>query len=323
VIQPHLEALVIGCGVSGLTTAVCLSEAGIPVHIWTEAMPAATTSAAAGAQWGPYMVEPWARVREWSRRTLEVLRDLAQSPGTGVSDVEGVEASRQLAPEPPWADLLPGLRRCDREELPPGFFDGWRSRVPLVDMPIYLDYLLDRFRSGGGQVSVRPVKSLSEAARQASVVVNCSGVDARALVPDDGVTPIRGQLVVIENPGIEEFFSEDTGPSPDLTYICPHGDSVVLGGTAHDGAWNLEPDPATAEAILRRCAEVEPRVMGSRVIDHRVGLRPTRASVRVDEEMLPDGTMILHNYGHGGAGVTLSWGCAQEIVTRVGSGATT
>jgi D-amino-acid oxidase len=187
-------------------------------------------------------------------------------------------------------------------------------------MPVYLDYLLDRLRRAGGQVSLGRVESLAEAAEQAALVVNCAGIGARALVPDDGVRPIRGQLVVIENPGVEEFFSEDTGPSPDLMYICPHGRTVVLGGTAQDGDWNLEPEPAIADAILRRCSEVEPRVREARVVEHRVGLRPTRPSVRVEVEVLPGGSRIMHNYGHGGAGVTLSWGCAEEVLAMVAAG---
>ncbi|MGL5826018.1 MAG: FAD-dependent oxidoreductase, partial [Nocardioides sp.] len=78
------DALVIGAGVSGLTTAICLADAGMRVHIWTAEPPQATTSVAAGAVWGPYLVEPIDQVRVWSARTLEVLRQLAEDPRTGV-----------------------------------------------------------------------------------------------------------------------------------------------------------------------------------------------------------------------------------------------
>jgi D-amino-acid oxidase len=236
------DVLVVGCGVSGLTTAVCLAESGLRVRIRTEALADRTTSAAAGAMWGPYLVEPRDRVEDWSRRTLDELRVLAGLPETGVRLVAGVEAARQPVEEPWWGHLVPDLRRCDPEELSDPFVDGFRFTVPLVDMPSYLDYLMARFHTAGGQVEVRRLETLTEAARQAAILVNCTGIGARSLVPDDGVWPIRGQLVVVENPGIDEFFSEDTGLSSQLRHIYPHGSTVVLGGSADEGGWDLEPD---------------------------------------------------------------------------------
>jgi D-amino-acid oxidase len=122
---------------------------------------------------------------------------------------------------------------------------------------------------------------------------------------------VRGQLVVTDNPGVTEFFSEDTGDSPDLLCIYPHRNTVVLGGTAEAGNWNTHPDPATASDIVRRCAEVIPALAHARIREHRVGLRPTLPSVRVEATTTATGTNVIHNYGHGGAGVTLSWGCAR------------
>jgi D-amino-acid oxidase len=76
--------------------------------------------------------------------------------------------------------------------------------------------------------------------------------------------------------------------------------------------WNTEPVPAVAARILRDCAAIEPRVNGARVLGHRVGLRPFRPQVRLEAEPPGRGPLVVHNYGHGGAGVTLSWGCARE-----------
>src|ERR1700716_1065576 len=97
-----VDALVVGAGVSGLTTAVSLAEAGLRVRIWTAEPPSRTTSAAAGAMWGPFLVEPVDRVMEWSRRTLDEFEHLAQDPATGVRMVTGIEASRQRAEPPAW-----------------------------------------------------------------------------------------------------------------------------------------------------------------------------------------------------------------------------
>jgi D-amino-acid oxidase len=67
-----------------------------------------------------------------------------------------------------------------------------------------------------------------------------------------------------------------------------------------------------ATRILRDCAAVEPRLNGARVVGHQVGLRPFRPQVRLEAEATGDGPLVVHNYGHGGAGITLSWGCARE-----------
>jgi len=306
------DTLVIGAGVSGLSTAICLAETGLQVRIWAAEPPQATTSVAAGAMRGPYLVEPFDRVRVWSRRTLEVLRELATDPETGVRLVPGVEASRTPVDRPEWGNQLDGFRMCDASELPEGFATGWRFTAPVVEMPVYLGYLERRLAIAGGSIELRRIASLTQASAVAPIVVNCTGIGARDLVPDSDLTPIRGQLVVVENPGITEFFAEDTGLSPDLLHFGPHGDTMILGGTAQPGEWSREPDPLTAAAIVARCADIEPRLRDAHVIGHRVGLRPTRPWVRVEEQIV-NGARVIHNYGHGGAGVTLSWGCAAEV----------
>lgn len=51
-----------------------------------------------------------------------------------------------------------------------------------------------------------------------------------------------------------------------------------------------------------------------------VGLRPGRSSVRLEIEQYPINhkiVNIIHNYGHGGCGVTLCFGCAAEAVELV------
>ena len=307
--------VIIGAGVSGLTTGVALLEAGHPVRLVAEEVPG-VTSLAGGAMWGPYLVEPWERVRDWSLASLSAFEALSDDPATGVRMVTGIEAARTHVPAPAWSGLLPNFRTCAPVELPTGFASGYRYTVPLIDMPVYLQYLLDRFQQAGGVVERATIQSL-DAVEHASAIINCAGLAGGDLAGDPGVRPIRGQHVVVKNPGITEFFSEDTGLSPDLLCIYPHGETVVLGGSAIDGEGDLQDDPETAQAIVDRCAEIEPALATAQVIAHRVGARPTRVEVRVEAERLANGVMVFHNYGHGGTGVTLSWGCAGEIAALV------
>jgi D-amino-acid oxidase len=323
-----LDVLVVGAGVSGLTTAICLAEAGLAAAILAERLPQDTTSAVAGAIWGPHLVEPGARTARWGRASLAVFRELAADPSAGVRIGQGIEVSRGAAEPagtpPAWLTELGGYRPCRPAELPPGFSHGWRYTAPLVHMPTYLGYLQARFEGAGGMIKTGAVTSLAGAARGygAGAVVNCTGVGARHLVPDAAMTPVRGQIVVVANPGLNEFFVAASDESHELVYLFPHGDTVVLGGTEVPGDWNLGPVPAVAERILRDCAAFEPRLRDAEVLAHRVGLRPVRPTVRLEAEPVsgpPDGgPLILHNYGHGGGGVTLSWGCAREIVGLLG-----
>ncbi|QFY13730.1 FAD-dependent oxidoreductase [Nonomuraea phyllanthi] len=309
------RVVVVGAGVSGLTTAVVLAEAGHNVHVIASELPG-TTSLSAGAMWGPYLVEPKDKIDQWSQESLRTFQELAGDPATGVRLTSGIEASRTAQNPPDWATTLPGFQPCTPAELPEGFTAGYRFTVPLIDMPTYLDYLQHRIEAAGVSTELRTLSSLDEA-QPADVVVNCTGLSARSLTDDPRLRPIRGQQVAVTNPGLTEFFSEDTGTSPDLLCIYPHGDIAVLGGTAIDGDESLAVDHQAAEAILARCRAVEPRLAQARVLDHRVGLRPTRDHVRVEADPV-EGRKLFHNYGHGGAGVTLSWGCAYQIKSMIG-----
>jgi D-amino-acid oxidase len=310
-----VDALVIGAGVVGLTTAISLADAGLATRIVTAAPPGETTSAAAGAIWGPVRCGPRERCHEWARTGLDVLSALAGEGDAGVHQLSGREVSALPALPPAWTDLLPDLRVLGPDELPGGFVAGWRYTAPAVQMPVYLEYLLRRYEGLGGSVAAETVNSLDSFA--APVVVNCTGIGARTLVPDDSLVPVRGQIVVVENPGITEFYLDHGSDGADYVYVFPHGDTVILGGTAYEGASDMAPRPDVAARIVRDCAAVFPGLRDARVIAQRVGLRPVRPAVRLEPEPLPGGRVLWHNYGHGGAGVTLSWGCAAELTSAV------
>ena len=309
------EVVVIGCGVIGLSTALRLREAGLDARIVASDPPERTTSAVAAAIWYPYKAYPEREVLRWGRRTFEVLETLAAEPKAGVRMREGLELRREQAGEPWWAGAVPGVRRCTEDELPPGYREGYAFVVPVVEMPVYLRFLRDRFDSLGGTVERRVVSHVDELAGEAALVVNCAGLGARRLVGDGSMAPIRGQVVRVRNPGLDRFFLDEDDPEG-VTYIIPRSEDCVLGGTADEGAWDTEPDPGTAAAILRRCSILEPRLADAEVLGHGVGLRPGRPEVRLEREA-GDGLPLVQNYGHGGSGVTLSWGCAEEATDLV------
>src|SRR3712207_1446376 len=175
--------LVVGCGVIGLTAAVRMQEAGLEVRIVAAALPLQTTSSVAAALWMPYKAYPEDRVLSWGRETFGVFEKLSRLPESGVRMREGVEIWRKQVPDPWWASAVPGVRRCAPDELPPGYGDGHAFVAPVVEMPVYLGYLLDRFTGSGGSVERRSVSSL-DGLGEASVVVNCAGLGARELVGD-------------------------------------------------------------------------------------------------------------------------------------------
>ncbi|WRZ89222.1 FAD-binding oxidoreductase [Streptomyces sp. NBC_01007] len=311
------DVIVVGSGVVGLTTAVVLAEAGRRVRVWTREPAERTTSAVAGALWWPYRIEPKALARAWALVSLSVYEELASRPEeSGVRLVEGVMGETRLDELGSWAARVPGLRAATAGEYPG---TALRARLPLIDMPVHLRHLRERFLRAGGTVEERTVTDLAEP--DAPVVVNCAGLGARDLVPDPAVRPVRGQLVLVENPGIHEWLVSTDPATGTTTYVFPQPDRLVLGGTTDDDDWSQVPDPKVAAEIVGRCAALRPEITGARVLGHRVGLRPVRDTVRLEREFLPDGRVLVHNYGHGGAGVTVAWGCAREAAELAGPAA--
>ena len=312
-----MHVRVLGGGVSGLTCAVALRSRGHDVTLVAERLPPHTTSSVAAAFWYPYKADPPDRVLGWAKTSHARFVALAADPATGIRVREVVEVVDDAA-RPWWADAVPSLRAAAAERLPRGAAHGWCFEAPVIDTRMYLPHLRAWFEREGGVIDVRRCTDLRELA--APIVVNCTGLGARELCGDESLVPIRGQLVYIENPGIDTVLLDEADPGT-ITYVVPRGDDCVLGGTTLPGETSLEHDPDAAQSILDRTAVLEPRLRGARVIAHAVGLRPGRITVRLEAEALGDGRTIVHDYGHGGAGVTLSWGCADEVCTLVDAAA--
>lgn len=295
----------VGAGVIGLSTAVCLADRGVRVEVRTELEPTQTTSAVASAMIGPAIAPPDSHIGRWEQASVAYFRALATDDASGVMMRRGRLTARQPVPAPPG-----DVEQCGADELPTGFAVGYWATLPLVDMVPYLDYLAARLTAAGGRIALRRVASLPELADEVGLIVNCAGLGARDLVADDSVGPARGQHVVVENPGIEEFFMEAPF-AEEWTAYWPYRDHVVLGGSSRSGDWSTEPDVELAERIVGRCLEAEPKLRGARVLAHQVGLRPGRPTPRLDAERIGTARCV-HSYGHGGSGVTYSWGAAVD-----------
>jgi len=216
--------------------------------------------------------------------------------------MSGTEVLHEPAEDPWWITAVPELGRVPP---PSGYADAWSFASPVIDMPVYLQWLRDRLAELGGTLTRISMSSLPHSD---GVVVNCAGLGARRLARDEDVRPVRGQVVVVNGVELDRWWLDATGP----TYVVPRARTVILGGTDEEGDWSRTPSPETATEILRRATRLVPELADAKVLGHRVGLRPVRPSVRLEAE-----GRVIHCYGHGGAGVTLSWGCANEVTQLV------
>ena len=299
-----MRIVVVGAGVVGLSTAVRLREASIEADVVAREDPQETTSAVAAALWYPYRALPAERVTAWSAQTYSALAGLAEVAGSGVRMLAGTERLAPDAPDPWWREAVPGLERTG---------EGLRFVAPVVDMSIHLPWLVGRLRALGGTVERREVASLDEV--EADAVVNCAGLGARELAGDDALVAVRGQILRVAAPDVREWLLDQSDPQR-LVYVVPRINDVVLGGTADEGVEDLLPDPETTAAIRARCARHFPALRDAPAVGVAVGLRPARPEVRLEAE-----GRVVHCYGHGGAGVTLAWGCAVEVATLLGADA--
>lgn len=308
-----MRVTVVGAGVSGLTTAFALRAAGHEVVIVARDRHHDTVSSVAAAVWTITSAEPAEAARRWAITSHRRFAELGDDPATGVVALRHRELDRS-DPPPSWWESTPFVRRLDADELPTGFRGGFAIDGYLIEPSIYLDWLSERVADLGATVEVREVSELTDV--EGNAVVNCAGLGAARLVGDTHLVPIRGQVVTVENPGITDAVTDESDERR-ITYVYPRSRDVVLGGTRDHSDPSSTPDPAETRRILADARRLDPRLAEAPVTGVRVGLRPGRSHVRVSAERLADGRRVVHNYGHGGAGYILSWGCALDVVGLV------
>ena len=304
-----MQISVIGAGVSGLTCAVALRRAGFDAQVIAAESPTQTTSMAAAAVWTVPGSEPNSRAFSWSLRSREVFAHLAADPASGVVGLRQREL--EVAEPAPLGWKADWIRPLTPDEIPSGYRAGWMIDGYRIDPETYLGWLSKELERLGGNLTLSRLAQLDEGD---GLVVNCTGLGARELCQDLDLVPIRGQVVLFAKSGIDMGVSDENDPGR-ITYVYPRNSHVVLGGTRQMGDWNLHPDRATTDRILSDCLRLEPRLAGGEVLGARVGLRPGRHEVRLEQGRLADGRPVIHNYGHGGMGYIFSWGCAEEVTT--------
>ena len=269
---PTTKFAVIGCGVSGLSTAILLQRrfqnGPGTVTIYAKDLPPNTTSNIAGASWSPTSVfEPQqttATFNDQFRTAAQVSNrafQLLVGEQYGVRWIETLELLRNeasLQRELPGGNsLYPQLEMHRDPDRYFGFPFVRQYYTMLIEPSVYLPALLRDFYVAGGKLVVKEFKSREEILRlPESVIFNCSGLGARALFNDEALTPVRGQLeILLPQPEIDYCYLSSG-------YMFPRRDGIVLGGTWDHDDWNLNPNPEQSTWILDTHTEIMKAMKG-------------------------------------------------------------
>jgi len=213
-----------------------------------------------------------------------------------------------------WKDLVLDFRELKDHEKKGAPF-GYFFRGPNVITFKYMKYLMgiaDRLGVQFFRYNISSVQKLFEDWK-GDVYVNCLGTGAFKVFNDKEIFPIRGVLVHLkEKLRLNRFVCWDDCPDG-LTYVISREDKCILGGTHDKGNWSRTPTKEEIDGIYQRCLKMEPELKGAEIIGTWVGLRPGRTSVRIELDN-SFGKPVIHNTGHGGSGITMHWGTAQEVI---------
>lgn len=185
----------------------------------------------------------------------------------------------------------------------------------MTECGLFLPWASGKFLENGGQIINRRVDNFSDLYGSYDIIVNCSGLEASTLCNDRKVVPIRGQVIKVHAPWIKMAYYGNFD-----TYIVPGFSGVTLGGCRNYQSFDLRPNEYDFNSIKDRCEELVPSLKTAKVLDVKVGLRPHRDPVRVESEFIDTSRGVLkmvHNYGHGGYGVTTAPGTAKHAAKCV------
>jgi D-amino-acid oxidase len=309
---------IIGSGVIGLMTGIRLLENGFDVTIFSREHEPNMASLGASAFWAPFKAYPEDKILKWSVDTLAFYKQLhATSPESSVRPLDFVsyEIDTHI---PLWTKVIKDYAVLT-SDLPSHCKIGYAATTLFVDTSIFIDYLRNWFTRLNGNFVIANFSKIADVDPQFKTIINCSGVWSHQLVPDKESFPIRGQYILTEKPeGIDKitFIMEDDNH---YTLIVPRTNDCYIGGTTQEHDWNANPDESTTNRILSCAKKTFPQLANVAVKKVGVGFRPGRHEVRIEKEKLNDGRTVIHNYGHGGSGYTIGWGCAADVVSLAGT----
>ncbi|MBG9377501.1 FAD-dependent oxidoreductase [Panacibacter sp. DH6] len=305
---------IIGAGISGMSTALLLTGKSHNITIFASAFSPGITSNKAAAFWFPYHIRNDKRGIGWCRESYHFYSSLIHEPSSGISIQKLVKVLRHgvAEAEPVWIDFMPegAMRILPATELPDGIAKAYEVKVPLIETQLFLPYLKTILETKGAVFIERTIGHFSELQHDYDCVINCAALGAKKLCNDAALIPVRGQVGLLEPAEEMDIYLDNEKP----LYIVPRKDAIIVGGTYEEHVDAAITEPATIERLLGNAYEVFPALRSKRVLGSWAGVRPYRQEVRVEREA---GTNIIHNYGHGGSGFTLAFGCAKEVAQLV------
>ncbi|XP_037950980.1 D-aspartate oxidase [Teleopsis dalmanni] len=326
-----MHIAIVGGGINGFCCAVRILEhfqankTPIKVTVISEEFSPNTTGDGSAGLWGPYLLggTPTNKVHKWSKGMHDFLQELWLSEDAGEAGVCLIPVVRlstnDVKVEDFWKDIVYGCAPLAEAELrewsttrAKKFTDGLHF-VTYTSEPLkLLPYLMKRFQKNGGKIVQQRVEDLNEIINndQYDIVINCTGLGSRELLKDANMHAVRGQVSRVKANWLYFVVLDE---SDDGNYIIPNTESVVLGGTHQKDDYNKVVCPNDKKFIIDGCREIVPGLTNAQHLFDWVGLRPGRTSLRLDVDKNVK-KIIIHNYGHGGSGVTLAWGCAADVL---------
>ncbi|MBS1747987.1 MAG: FAD-dependent oxidoreductase [Bacteroidetes bacterium] len=304
---------VVGAGISGLSCTYLLSEENYTITVFAKAFSPEITSNRAAAFWFPYHVRNDKRGITWAKDSFAFYEKLSADKDSGISMKQLIKVLRVNTEEeePVWVEFIPegACKKIPKEQLDTGFEEAYEILVPLIETQIFLPYLQRELEKKNVVFETKIINDLNDLS-SFDVVINCSGLGARQLCHDETIYPVRGQVALIETDESRPIYLDNELP----LYIVPRKDAMIVGGTYEEHVSDEKTEPATIEKILQTAYSVFPGLKQKKVFGDWAGLRPFRKEIRLEYEA---GTNIIHNYGHGGSGFTLAFGCAADVVDLV------
>lgn len=316
---------IVGGGVIGLSTGVLLLKEGYEVEIFAEKISPNTNSDKACAIWYPIFSDiAEDRIPLYNdivKKSWEYFKKLEPDEKFGIILRQNHELFPTKEPLPYYIDILPDFEVVYNTSFPNNLPCQWSFKTYIIEMQKYMPTLYELYDKSGGKITERKIQSADEFTQlETEIIFNCTGFGSKELFNDEKLKPIKGQILLHEKIDLEFCIGENE------FCLIPRSDYTVLGCLYLEDENN---DSTTAEntnkiweKVVERLVEngagnidtSDIRLSKSKIRSVQAGVRPFRyGGIKLEVENL-NGKTIIHNYGHGGAGITLSWGSCMKAI---------